>query len=454
MNRIAGRAKALILLTALLLGGLGFFVGEYCAKASQWVVFPGSPHVYNAGNIGCGVVIDREGYLILDMDGKREYSKDLALRKSMLHWVGDRRGNISAPALSHYSQQISGFDLLDGVYTYGQYGAVQQLTLSAEVQKAALEAMGKKKGAVAVYNYKTGQLLCAVTTPTYDPDNIPDLKNDTTGTYEGVYLNRFTQVTYTPGSIFKIVTTAAVLEKKPELQQEKFTCEGVYEIGPDKVTCERAHGKQTLKQAFANSCNCAFAQISRLLGGQALGEYVQESGVMKSIRFDGISTAKGKYQVDASAINVAWSAVGQFTDLVNPCAFLTFVGAVANGGQGVSPYVVEQIRQGNSIAYQGQTAGRERIMSQETAKILKEYMRNNVKTKYGDNNFPGLTVCAKTGTAEVAGSKPNAMLAGFVSDEQYPLAFVVCVENGGYGRTTCVPIASKVLAACKALLDG
>ena len=77
-------------------------------------------------------------------------------------------------------------------------------------------------------------------------------------------------------------------------------------------------------------------------------------------------------------------------------------------------------------------------------------MRNNVETKYGDSYFPGLAVCAKTGTAEVGGDKrPNAMLTGFVADSNYPLAFIVFVENAGYGANVCIPIASSVLAACQ-----
>ena len=89
------------------------------------------------------------------------------------------------------------------------------------------------------------------------------------------------------------------------------------------------------------------------------------------------------------------------------------------------------------------------------AALLGEYMANNVTQIYGAGNFPGLTVCAKSGTSELGGGKvPNAMFSGFVSDENYPLAFIVVVENGGYGAHTCVPILSAVLAECKAVLDG
>lgn len=93
-------------------------------------------------------------------------------------------------------------------------------------------------------------------------------------------------------------------------------------------------------------------------------------------------------------------------------------------------------------------------MSEDTAAILQEYMRNNVVNNYGADNFPGLTVCAKSGTGQVSGQRPNAMFVGFVSDEQYPLAFIAAVENAGYGKQVCVPILSKVLSACRDVLDG
>ena len=93
-------------------------------------------------------------------------------------------------------------------------------------------------------------------------------------------------------------------------------------------------------------------------------------------------------------------------------------------------------------------------MSEDTAKNVQEYMGFNVSDKYGSKNFPGMTVCAKTGTAEVGGDKkPNAVFTGFVSDDKYPLAFIAIVEDGGYGREICIPMVSKVLAACKEMID-
>ena len=456
MNRVGKRSGIALVIALLLVAGLVFFVVEYATEAQNWVVFTGSPHVYNGTNINCGAVVDRDGILLLDLVDGRKYATTEDLRKSTLHWLGDRYGYISAPAVAFYASQMAGFDLANGVYDYGDATGVAELTLSSQVQSAALAALGNKKGTVAVYNYKTGQLLCSVTTPSYDPDNIPDIAGDTTGAFDGVYVNRFTQSLYTPGSIFKIVTLAAALEHIPDAESLSFTCKGSLTFGPDTITCEQKHGKQDLKTAFRNSCNCAFTELALQLGGDRLEESVKAFGITEPVTFDGISTARGNFSAAGEAdVQVGWSGVGQHLDQINPCAFLQFVGAVANGGEGAVPHVVERISVGKTETYQAKTAMTESVLSPQTAQKVAEYMRSNVSKKYGDENFPGLTVCAKTGTAEVGGEKkPNAMLAGFVSDEAYPLAFIVCVEDGGYGAKTCIPIASKVLAACKTVLDA
>ena len=288
MNRIARRSGIAFLLALLLIAGFTFFLVEYFVEADEWVIFPGSPHVYNAGNIGCGVVTDRERYLILDLRDGRSYSEDALLRASTVHWVGDRNGNISAPALSYHASSMSGFDFLSGVYSYGNAASVAELSLSARVQRVSLEAMGDYRGTVAVYNYKTGEIICAVTTPTYDPDNVPEQK-------DGMYLNRFTQSVYIPGSIFKIVTLAAALDSIPDIRQQTFTCTGSYTVGADTITCEGAHWDQDIKSAFSNSCNCAFAQIALQVGGERLEQYAQQFGITQSLSFDGITTAPGNF---------------------------------------------------------------------------------------------------------------------------------------------------------------
>lgn len=456
MNRIAGRAFVVILVVLLLAGGMGFFVAEFATEAGDWVVFSGSPHVYNSGKVGNGYVTDRDGTPLADMSGDRVFTSDETLRKAMLHWLGDREGNISTPALTQYTTEMTGFDLLNGVYTYGDTGYVLELTLSAEVQETALEALGGYNGTVAVYNYETGELLCAVSNPTYDPDDVPEFTDDNAEDYDGVYVNRFTQSTYIPGSIFKIITVAAALETIPDIEERTFTCYGSYEYGADAVTCEGVHYDQNIREALANSCNCAFAQIVEQVGEDTLTRYVEQFRITAPVSFDGIITAGGNFDLTgAEPVEIAWSGIGQYTDQINPCRFLTFMGAIASGGQGVEPYVVSKISVGNDTTYTAQAVDTDRIMTSATAEKLREYLRNNVETVYGSYNFPDMTVCAKSGTGEVGdGKRPNATFAGFVADPEYPLAFIVVVEDAGYGSTICVPIISRVLEVCKEVMDN
>jgi len=456
MNRVTKRTWLMGVFILILVLGMVFFLGEYALKAPKWVIFPGSPHVYNNANIGMGTMTDRSGEILLDITADRTYSSDETTRKSTLHWLGDRKGYINAAAVTNYAAEMSGFDLINGLYSADGSGGEMELTLSAQVQNAALKALNGRKGTVGVYNYKTGEILCAVTTPTYDPENVPNIEGDTSGAYEGVYVNRFIQSAYVPGSIFKVATTVAALDCVPGIEEMTFKCTGKLEYGTEAVTCMTWHGTQTLKRALANSCNCAFAQVSELIGKKNMVKYVEKFGITDSLSFDGITTAKGNYDVsEAAPVSFAWSCIGQYNDLVNPAQYMTFMGAIANGGAGAMPYLVARVQGGGEVTYEAETRKTEKMMSSEVAAVVAEYMRNNVSSIYGDWNFPGLQVCAKSGTSELGGSqRSNAMFAGFVRNEEYPLAFIVVVENGGFGGNTCVPVLSKVLAACKQVLDA
>ena len=456
MNRVTKRTWLMGLFLGILLGGMGLFFFEYLTQGPTWVTSAGSPHVYNNGNLGCGTVVDRWGNVLLDLTEGRQYSPDAQTRKSTLHWVGDRKGFISAGAVAKYAGAMVGYDLVNGVYNAAGTGGVQRLTLSARVQNAALTGMLGRKGTVAVYNYKTGEILCAVTSPTYDPDNVPDIAGDETGAYTGVYLNRFLQSSYPPGSIYKIVTCAAALDCVPGIEGKTFQCIGEYAYGKEKITCETAHGSCDLKRALAVSCNCAFAQVAELVGRKNMQKYVNQFAINEKLSFDGVTTSAGKYDIsDAGAASFAWSCIGQHSDLVNPCRFMTFMGQIAGGGTAAVPYLVERVECGGETTYQAKTKYTDRVMSQELAEKMVNYLRNNVEVTYGTWKFPGLTVCGKSGTAELGeGQISNAMFAGFCTDPQYPLAFVCVVENGGYGAATCVPILSTVLSECKAVLDA
>jgi len=140
MNKIALRSKFTLLLAAVLCVGMVFFIGEYLVNAKDWVVFQGSPHVYSGTSMNCGVITDRTGEVLLDATDGRQYADSALLRRATLHILGDRKGNILAPAVSEHSDQMVGFDLFNGIYSMNGKGGEATLTISASAQKAALEA--------------------------------------------------------------------------------------------------------------------------------------------------------------------------------------------------------------------------------------------------------------------------------------------------------------------------
>ena len=460
MKTVAKRSVFPLVLAGILLFGLTSFVVRYFLYAQRWVSFNRSPHLYVYSDDGwypdIGRVEDRSGVLLFSTDGGVSYADNALTRSSTVHLLGDRKENIPANILRRYTPYLVGYDKLNGTAAAERCQGELTLTVDAGIQNVALAALGSRKGTVGVYNYRTGEILCAVTSPSFDPDNPPDLSGGEEG-YEGLYYYRFFRSAYTPGSIFKLVTAAAALEELEGIEDRHFTCEGELLVNGQKVICPKAHGELTFREALAKSCNCVFAQIALELGFDAMEEKAADIGLADSLDVDGIHTAAGRFDVSSEEENdLAWAAVGQHEDLINPCQYMMFMGAVANGGSGAKPYLVSSVRSGGTVRYQAETARTGKMLSSSAAGRLGQMMRYNVQTVYDPSGswFSGLEVCAKSGTAEGAAEANTATFAGFVADERYPLAFVVVIEEGGAGSSACVPVISKVLQACKATLDG
>ena len=144
---------------------------------------------------------------------------------------------------------------------------------------------------------------------------------------------------------------------------------------------------------------------------------------------------------------LAWSGIGQYNDLVNPLAMARYMGAIAAQGRAVNPQLIDKVR--TPLGLPGAItwpSGHTRLMSSSTADTLKQMLRYNVTSYYGEWRFPGLAVCAKSGTAEVAeGDAPHAWFTGFLDDPENPYAFAVIVENGGWGVSVAGAVANQVL---------
>lgn len=432
MKKVKSRAVSLLIIALALLLGLGLYVYRFARDGEKWAAFTANASVYKDGQIAVGTVTDRNGIVLAQADGEtRRYAEDAHVRASCLHAVGDYEGFIGAGALTLFKDKLGGYDLINGTYDPDGRGGEVTLSLDARLCEAAYDALAGRSGAVAVCNYETSEILCMVSTSSYDPLDVPEIVPD------GAYVNRVTGAAYTPGSVFKIVTLSAALENIPDLEQRTFWCEGGVTVDGQYVKCTGSHGSQTIEQAFANSCNCAFAQLGLELGADTLAEYAEKYGLTQSLSFCGSATASGRFDTaEDGSTALAWSGIGQSTDLVSPYAMLRLVSAVASGGTVQEPTL---LKDGRSV----QT----RLMKASTAETVADYMRYNVVNTYGEWNFPGLALCAKSGTAEVGDGSSHAWFTGYLQDKAHPYAFVVVVEHGGSGLGAAAPVANAVLQA-------
>ena len=442
MRRVRSRALITLCIAAFLLLGLVLFSVRYVTQGRDWVGFFGSTY------FEIGAIYDRKGVLLYDGE-TGGYAEGKAVRQSTMHLVGDR--NIATSLRNVMGGQLSGYNPVTGTALGGHD---LYLSIDADLNETAYAALKGHKGVVALYNYRTGEILCLVSAPSFDPANPPSAAALEEPRYEGVYLNRFFSSTFTPGSIFKIVTTAAVLERKADWGTWRYTCTGRLEIGGQTITCPSVHGADlTLEQAFARSCNCAYAQLALDLGGERLQSYTRQGGLLSPVEISGIQTATGSFAVgEAGSGDLGWSGSGQYHDMISPATFLMMLGGIANDGNAVVPTLLhrETISGSKVPGALGEGRSQQGIWKAETCRLLKEMMRNNVVETYGQKQFGDLPVCAKSGTAEVGSGAPHAWFAGFVDDEKTPLAFLVLVENGGSGASVAGSIAAKLLKAATA----
>ena len=430
--------------------GVVFLVFSIYTHGEEWATNRANRHLYSRSNtvLSAGPILDIRGTILAETeDNKRIYNDDAQLRKAILHVLGDTNGFISTGTQNFYSDALSGYSFVDGVYSLKTEGIGPELVLNidSDACKVAYNALGKFNGCVAVYNYKTGELLCSVSKPTYDLVNKPDDVN-TNPIYDGAYLDKVVSGLYTPGSIMKIVTAACAIENIPDIYERTFDCNGEYVIteGQRGVICNDDHKTGlTFEDAMNKSCNAVFAQIAVELGAEKLLATAESMGFNMTLQAREIRLKTSRFKPAISDnLELGWAGIGQSTTLVNPCHFLAIMGAVANGGEGYAP---DRIRDMKGITAGQRTPEVMVSLNPETAKQLDILLRSNIEKEYGDERFPNLQMCGKTGTAQITGATSHSWFVGYSQREDLPLAVVCIAENAGSGMKTAVNVSNEVM---------
>lgn len=437
MRKLEKRAVICLTMAAVLLAGLILYITRFVENGGTWATFYGNRSIYTNGHLTRGAVYDVNGVLLVKNTAEGTvYNDDPEVREATAHVVGDMKDNIPTAVMSAYKDRIIGYNLITGTYSFSDKGKEFKLTIDSEISKVAYNALNGRNGFVGVYNYETGEVLCMVSTPTLDPINPPD--NPPSGTY----INKVISGKFTPGSIFKVLTSAAAIENISDIDKFSYYCTGTKMINGVKLNCFMPHGRVNFEDALAKSCNGAFAEITEKLGPQIMKEYVKKCGLTKSYDLNGIKTAKGSFEFPEKNIyNLCWSGIGQYKDQINPFSMMVFMGAIANGGEAPAPYLIKDKK-----PIMGSKSS---MIDTKTAQKLTEMLKHNVQIWYGgDRAFPGLDMYGKSGTAEVGnGDKPTAWFTGFIKNSNCPYAFIVGIEDGGFGVDEALPVARKVMNA-------
>ena len=173
MKKLEGRAILCLILAAFLVLGSCVFVVRLALEGGQWASFYANQHVFHDGVLSVGAVYDRNGTLLLKKDKKgQHYNEEKAIRVSTVHVTGDKGSNIATGANVAYRSKMIGYNFVTG--TKGLlFGSGRKTTLSidANLNKVAYEALAGRDGFVSIYDWTTGEILCMVSSPAFDPED-------------------------------------------------------------------------------------------------------------------------------------------------------------------------------------------------------------------------------------------------------------------------------------------
>lgn len=347
------------------------------------------------------------------------------------------------------------------------------LTIDPDIQQAAVDALGDRKGAAVAIDVDTGAILAMYSSPSYDPNDLAVLDtSEANAAYQALLededdplINRaISGDLYPPGSTFKILTAIALLENgvSPDdnlsspvsitLPNTSTTLSNI-----ESTTC--GNGNPTLQEAFARSCNTTFALASEDLTNQDIADVAERFGFGQSLEIP-LTVTASSFPTDTDAAQLAMSAIGQYDVRVTPLQMAMVAAGIANNGVVMQPYLVDSlVDSDNQVLTTTQPSELSTAVSEEVASQITEMMVDVVYRSYGTGQaaaVSGATIAAKTGTAEwgsdgytLAWTVAFGDVDGDVEDR---IAVAVVVEGdesdpAPHGGTVAAPIAAAMLRA-------
>lgn len=414
---------------------------------------------------------------------ERAFDQTLRGRRGTLRIIKDRRGEILSQSV--IASPIHGGDVV--------------LTLDAQLQRKAEQLLdgvitgadesrstkrGPNGGCLICLDVRTGDVITAAAAPRFD---LQLLLNPDPADWERAitdprrpFFPRVTQMTVPPGSVFKILTSIALLESRLIDPDEPVFCQG-YLDRPDRNRCYIfrhygiGHGDMTLSDAICQSCNVYFFHAARSLGPGPILDWAARFGLGLAPGSEVPGEKEGhlpRANSSGRIVDEQWYngstlqlAIGQASLTVTPLQVARMVAAVANDGFLVTPRFVQStpepspasegadIRLASYFDTAEDPSTVERIagLSDGTLASVRRGMRLVVDHRQGTGKrirMDEIAIAGKTGTAEVGGGKgDHAWFVGFVPADAPRYAFVVVIEHGGSGGAVAAPIAKDYIQA-------
>lgn len=329
-------------------------------------------------------------------------------------------------------------------------------TLDLKLQQTASDAMGNYRGAVIAMEPDTGKILAMVSQPNFNANTVDEQWQDliSPDNTKAQLLNRASQGLYAPGSTFKILTVLEYIRENPDTWQNyTFRCSGLYQSGEYQIRCFHgdAHGEQNLIQAFANSCNGAFAEIGLLIDPDRFRtlseEFLFNVPLPYALPYNPSSFAMSGGADDWERLQ---TAIGQGKTQITPLHNLLIVSAIANGGTLMRPYLVDHVENvGGQTVKKFLPSSYGTIMPASEAQILSDLLHQVVEIGTGSAmRGAAYSVAGKTGSAEFeTGKETHAWFVGYAPADDPQIAISVIVEEAGSGGRIAAPIARAVFDA-------
>lgn len=328
-----------------------------------------------------------------------------------------------------------------------------KLTIDYHIQKIVEQAIDSESrmGAVVVAEVETGDIVAMVSRPNFDQNDVSQyLKSENMNLY-----NKAINVTYPPGSIFKIVVLLSALENNLVELDEKFFCNGYEEVMGNTFDCNKAdgHGEQTLKEAFANSCNSVFIQLGQRLGGKKIMETAKKLGFEKDINIGPVGLKRNPGSLpegnDLLGPVIGLISIGQSKIEVTPLQVTNMMMILANRGIQKDLAIIEGIATDEGIITNPWRKGEdERIVSTLNSIIIQDFMEEVISSGTGrglrlDSVGGG---AGKTGSAQAGVNNEivHGWFSGYFPKEDPRYVITVFVEEGGSGGKSAGPIFEKI----------